>query len=571
MADAAIAWEGRPFSRGGRATIPRHRRCRLNVIFIMNDSFRRDHLGCYGNPWIQTPNLDRFAERSAVFEQCYIASYPTVPNRWDIATGRYGFPSRGWQPLNLGDVTLAQMLARRGTHTQIIWDTPMLGANGYNYTRGFSGVDFVHGQKGDPWITDPTLPIRLPAQPHKTKSVASMESYLRNHYGRKYEREYCVGRSVSEAMDWLETNHRQESFFLYLDMWDPHEPFDCPWYDYQLYADPDYDGDQMQYPEYGRPTYMSPGELKNARALYAGQITLVDRWMGQFLDLAERLGLFEDTLIIWTTDHGHLFGEHDLQGKPGAELGRLYEITTRIPLMVYHPEGLGAGQRVQGIVQPPDLLPSVLEFLDVPFPAAVEGKSFWPLLSSGEAVLHEYAFSSRFPPTANDPTYTPAEGALFDGWVGSDRIVEPSTVTDGKWAFIGAPMGMRSELYDLESDPEQEHDLIDAHPDVAKRMRSAWISFLEEHVASEARIRPFVDANVDVHTPTSGVLYAFRDDRGQWLAYPVEHEARAASHRDNGPGPIRDVVEVTFGAVLDDNPKNLVQLNSQLYWAEDLA
>jgi len=67
----------------------------MNVIFIMNDSFRRDHLGCYGNPEIKTPNLDRFAEHSAVFEQYYIASYPTVPNRWDLTTGRFGFPFRG--------------------------------------------------------------------------------------------------------------------------------------------------------------------------------------------------------------------------------------------------------------------------------------------------------------------------------------------------------------------------------------------------------------------------------------------------------------------------------------------
>jgi arylsulfatase A-like enzyme len=542
-----------------------------NVIVIMNDTFRRDHLGCYGNPWIHTPYLDRFAEHATTFEQCCIASYPTVPNRWDIATGRYGFPYRGWQPLDAGDVTLAQMLARQGVHTQMIWDTPMLGMNGYNYTRGFKGIEFVHGQKGDPWITDPRLPIRLPSQPHKVKNVASMEGYLRNHYGRQYEREFCVGRTLSTAMDWLETNYAHDSFFLYIDMWDPHEPFDCPWYDYQRYADPDYDGDQMQYPEYGRPTYMSPEELANAKALYAGQVTLVDRWMGQFLDLAERLGLFENTLILWTTDHGHLFGEHNLQGKPGAELGRLYEITTRIPLLVHHPEGLGAGERVQGIVQPTDILPSVLEFYGITPPADVQGKSFWSLVSDEGTTLHEYAFSSRFPPTASDPTYTPTEGAVFDGWVGSDRIVEPSTVTDGRWAFICAPKGLPSELYDLQADPAQEHNVIDEQPEVAKRMYDAWITFLQEHGAADARIRPFVDANVDVHTPTSGKMYAFRDDRGQWIAYSTEREARAAAHRSNAPGPARDVHEVTFGQVLDDNPKNLVRLNDQLYWAEDLA
>ena len=357
----------------------------MRILAVMCDTLRRDHLGCYGNPWIYTPNLDRFAERATIFDRCYAASYPTVPNRWDIFTGRFGFPFRGWQPLAPDDITLAQLLSQHGVHTQMIWDTPMLGVGNYNYTRGFNGMEFVRGQKGDVWITDPTLPIRMPAQPHKIRSAASLESYLRNHYYRRYEREYCVGRTISATMDWLETNYRQPSFFLYVDMWDPHEPFECPWYDYARYADPAYAGDLMIYPEYGRPTYMTAEEMANARALYAGQVTLVDRWMGRLLELVERLGLFKDTLVIWTSDHGHLFGEHDLQGKPGAELGTLFEVTTRIPLLVHHPEHVGAGARVAGIVQPPDLLPSILEFMGVPIPTQVQGHSVWPIVAGAGA------------------------------------------------------------------------------------------------------------------------------------------------------------------------------------------
>ena len=539
----------------------------MNVIFLMNDSFRRDHLGCYGNPWIKTPNLDRFAQRAALFEQFYVASYPTVPNRWDLSVGRYGFPTHGWQPLEPGDVSWGQALSQRGTHTQMIWDTPMLGMHEYNYTRGFRGLHFVHGQKGDPWITDPALDIQLPAQAHKIRNTAGLEGYLRNHFGRRYDREFCVGRTISTAMDWLETNHNQESFFLWVDMWDPHEPFDCPWYDYELYADPEYTGDKMLYPEYGRPAYMSEAEQKHLRALYAGNVTLVDRWIGAFLDLAERLGLFKDTLIIWTTDHGHLFGDHDLQGKPGAELGRLYETTAHIPLLVHHPEGLGAGERISGIVQPPDILPSILEFMGMPVPSRIQGASFWPLVAGDREQSREYAFSSRFPPAAG----APVGGATFDGWVGSDRTVEPSTVTGDGWAYLAAPQGMQSELYNLDTDPDQAHNVIDAHPDVAERMRGAWIAFLEDHGASETRIRPFLEADVDAHTPAGGKLYAFRDDLGQWIAFPTKQEATRAACRDNAPGPGREIEEITFGRLLDDNPKNLVHLYGQYYWAEDLA
>ena len=543
----------------------------MNVILIINDSFRRDHLGCYGNEWIHTPHLDRFAERAAVFDQCYIASYPTVPNRWDVWTGRYGFPYRGWQPLDRSDVTLAQMLAQHGMHTQIMWDTPMLAQHDYNYTRGCKGVYFVHGQKGDPWITDPSLPIRLPAQPHKIKNTNSLENYLRNHDGRQYERQFCVARTMSAASDWLETNHDHESFFLLIDMWDPHEPFDCPWYDHQRYADPGYEGDRIDYPQYGRPTYMTEQEHRNVRALYAGQVTLVDRWVGHFLDMADRLGLFEDTLILWTTDHGHLFGEHDLQGKPGAEFGRLYEITTRIPLLVHHPDGLGAGQHIQGIVQPPDLVPSILESVGIPVPSHVEGKSFWPLVTGEAEDIHPYAFSNRFPATAGNPTYTAVEGAAFDGWVGSDRIVEPATVTDDEWTYICAPRGLPSELYHLPSDPGQERNVIDKHPEVVERMHTAWIEFMETHGASAARLRPFTEGDATAHAVPSGTIYAFRDDLGQWIAFPTEREARTAAHHENAPGPEREIVEMTFGELLDDNPKNLIYLLAQYYWAKDLA
>jgi arylsulfatase A-like enzyme len=468
-------------------------------------------------------------------------------------------------------VTLAQILDQHGVHTQMIWDTPMLGMHEYNYTRGFQGIYFVHGQKGDPWITNPSLPVRMPAQPHKIKSTSSLAGYLRNHFNREHERDFCVARTVSAAKDWLETNYRHNSFFLYIDMWDPHEPFDCPWYDYGLYADPNYDGDQMMYPQYGRPTYMTEEEQKNAKALYAGNVTLVDRWLGYFLDMAERLGLFKNTLIIWTTDHGHLFSEHNLQGKPGAEFSKLYEVTTRIPLLVHHPEGLGAGKNIKGIVQPPDILPSILEFLGIPTPPEVQGKSFWPLVTGDKERIHAYAFSSRFPPKVDDPTYIPVEGAAFDGWVGSDRIVEPSTVTSDEWAYICAPQGMPSELYNLKRDRDQERNVIDEFPQIAQGMHKEWIAFLESRRASQSRIRPFLDARIDVHAPTSGKLYAFRDDRGQWIAFPTEQTAQMMAYRDDAPGPARKVEQITFGALLDDDPKNLIHLFGQYYWAQDLG
>ena len=106
---------------------------------------------------------------------------------------------------------------------------------------------------------------------------------------------------------------------------------------------------------------------------------------------------------------------------------------------------------------------------------------------------------------------------------------------------------------------------------VAERLHAEWIAFLREHGASDARIRPFVEGNTDVHTPTGGTLYAFRDDHGQWIAFPTERQAQMYAYQENAPGPKREVREVTFGELLADNPKNLIQLHDQYYWAEDLA
>ena len=538
----------------------------MNVILLVNDTFRRDHLGCYGNSWIKTPYLDEFSRESAIFDQYYIGSYPTVPNRWDMAVGRYGFPSVGWEPLRRQDKTLAQTLGQHGVHTQMIWDTPMLARHDYNYTRGFKGVEFIHSQKGDPWITDTSLPIQLTAQPHKIKSTASMTSYLGNHYGRQYEREYCAARTMSGAMDWLETNYDQPSFFLYVDMWDPHEPFDSPWYDYELYADPSYQGDRIDYPQYGRYTYMTPEEHQDVKALYAGGVTLVDRWVGRFLELAERLGLFKDTCIIWTTDHGHLFGEHELHGKPGAEMGKLYEITTRIPLLVHHPDGAGAGQRIQGIVQPADLMPSILEFMDAQVPDQLDGRSFWPLVTGEKQKGRTYAFSNRYP-----QKFGGADGAAFDGWVGTDRVVEPGTVTDDTWAMIIAPQGLPSELYNIADDPAQLDNVIDSYPDVAQRMRDEWLTFLQAHGASEERIRPFIEGHVSAPAVTQGAVFAFRDDLGQLIAFPTKREATAAAFLENAPGPQREVLSMPFDKFLEDNVKNLIHLFDQYYWAEDFV
>ena len=123
----------------------------MNVILIVLDTWRRDHVGCYDNSRIHTPNIDRFAERGAVFENAYLASYPTLPCRRDIATGRYEFPWRGWGGIEPDDVTLGGTVHEAGKVSYFFTDVyhHWTSNPGSGYWRPFSGFDFVRGQERD--------------------------------------------------------------------------------------------------------------------------------------------------------------------------------------------------------------------------------------------------------------------------------------------------------------------------------------------------------------------------------------------------------------------------------------
>lgn len=548
-----------------------------NVIVILNDSLRRDHVQAYGlpapwerpghpgEPFIQTPNLDRLAAESARFDRFYCASYPTIPCRYDLFTGRYGFPTRGWQPLEPNDVVLAEIVRPAGFVPMLIYDTPMLGNDAYNYTRGFAGVDFRRGQHGDRYNVDPIAPP-LPAAPHKLKSVAATRLYLRNSAERVYERDWMHGKTMSATFDWLERNRRREDFVLWVDMWDPHEPFDAPDFDLARYADPAFDGEAIIYPRYGRGDYMSSAERNHVRALYAALVTAVDRWIGRLLEKLDTLGLSRDTLLIYLSDHGHLFGDHELQGKPTGPYGRLYEVTNRVPLLIRHPEGVGAGRRVAGLVQHPDILPTVLEFLGIPAPGGIHGKSLWPLIEGNALRLRTHAFSGRFSRSAGE---APArDAASFDGGASGQAMGEPITVTTEEWALLVPPGVEGRELYHLPSDPRQEHNLIAERPEVARDLHAALVDFLRETGASSERIRLYTEPQRRLTLRPDTPLYALRDVAGLWLAFP--HAAEAAECL--GPAMLdQSVTSVRFGELLERQPRALVHLHEQYYHAQDLA
>jgi arylsulfatase A-like enzyme len=559
----------------------------VNVIFIMNDTLRRDHIAAYGlpapwtrpghedEPFIETPNLDRLAAQSALFDRCYIASYPTVPNRRDLLTGRWGFLETGWEPLRPDDVLLPEVLSKAGILTQLFFDTLPMGSEGYGFRRGFAGWEWVRGQHHDHWITAPSdggpscLPHQLRGDDER------MSRILRNSGVRHYERDYMAPRTFDAALDWLEDNYRQEDFFLWIDTWDPHEPFDPPPYDHARYADPAYDGYSIIYPQYGRSGYLTPAELNDIRALYAGEVRMVDRCVGFLLDKVHALGLDDNTLIIHTTDHGYMMGDHALLGKSGDLLGNLYEPTCRVGMFIRHPAGLASGKRIAAIVQPPDVMPTILDFFGLQIPASVQGQSLLPLMRGELDRIRDYAVSGRF-------IYEPQEGVAdtsfeFDGMAGAQGEVCARTVSTERWSYICSPYDMPSELYDLSADPKQLQDLIDDRPDVAAKMHAAFLHFLEDEGAPEAGIAPFRRRGAAGGQEEAGqervaktdemTVYVFRDNNGKWLATTDEAQARTyvtpAFHK-------QQIETMTLDELFQRDPRALVRTRAQFYWAEDL-
>ncbi|MBT6680435.1 MAG: hypothetical protein HOB07_00070, partial [Chloroflexi bacterium] len=161
-------------------------------------------------------------------------------------------------------------------------------------------------------------------------------------------------------------------------------------------------------------------------------------------------------------------------------------------------------------------------------------------------------------------------GLLFDGWVGSDRVVEALTVTERYWAMICSPLGRPSLLFNLEVDPDQNTNVIDQYPDRARAMYEKAVAALRDGGASEARLRPFLEVIPDTPVDASESLWGFEDDRGQTIAFTSEEEATAMG-RDPEGKPNRTIFKTAMGDLLADNPRNLVFTHGQYYWAEDLV
>ena len=305
-----------------------------NVVVLLLDSLNRHMLGAYGGEEFQTPNLDVFGRRAVRFDNHYVGSLPCMPARHDILCGALDFPWRPWGSVELWEDAITLHLKEAGIVSQLMTDHPHLfETGGENYHVDFTGWDYSRGHEGDPWktVADPSW-AGAPLMGRKHMPYDNSRGYFRT------EADFPGPRTMAAAAQWLEDNAgHHERFFLMVDEFDPHEPFDTPEPYASLY-DPDWEGAHLIWPPYTagavEKSVISEREGRQIRSQYGAKLTMIDHWLGRVFAALENKGLWDDTLVILCTDHGHYLGEKDIWGKPGVPL---YQTIAHIPLMMAVP------------------------------------------------------------------------------------------------------------------------------------------------------------------------------------------------------------------------------------------
>ncbi len=481
--------------------VPRH------AVVVLLDSLNRHLLGAYGGREFATPNLGRLAARSLRFERHYAGSLPCIPARHDLLCGALDFLWKPWGSIEVWERPLTAALREAGVTTQLVTDHPHLfETGGENYHTDFTAWAYERGHESDPWKTRPD-PSWLGAPDFGRGSMPYDDS--RGWF--RGEADFPGPRTMAAAARWLEENARHhERFLLFVDEFDPHEPFDTP-EPWASRYDPEWEGPHLVWPPYTKRGVangvLSERQARQLRACYGAKLSMIDHWLGRVLDACDRLGLWRDTAFFLCTDHGHYLGEKDLFGKPGVPV---YEPLGHIPLLVAWPRV--APRSIDALTTSVDIFATLAELFGARVPQRTHGRSLVPLVRGEAARVRDWLLCgmwgrevhlvderlkyARGPTGANEPLSLwsnrwstmpvprlpqlrlppPDERATLDRMPGSKVPVLRQPFGPGDllpyWA-LGTPS--RSELYDLADDPGEERNLCGTprEREAAEKLRAA--------------------------------------------------------------------------------------------------
>ena len=418
-----------------------------NILLFAVDSLRADHMSCYGYPRLTTPYADRLASEGVLFENLYSAYIPTTPAYTTIFTGM--------------DVMRHEMvsLSPKGPIDSELRVLPeLLREAGYYSVRVGFGGDFFRGFDkilgyDEGWYAWENRPARK-AENLNGVAIPALEELAKGD------------------APWL----------LFMRHMDPHAPYlPPPPYDQLFYSqDPTEKGMDMapirDFPNFRdfHLSWMPPGieDANHTIAQYDGALAYEDACIQRILTRVDELGLRENTLVIFTADHGETLYDHGCY----FDHHGLYEPTLHVPLIVRFPDGWMAGKRVKGFTLHEDLTPSILDMIgrgDMIEREGFDGRSWMPLMS-GER-----------PTNYSDFYITECTWMRKRGW----RTPEWKLIDALEPDFHGKPP---LELYNLISDPDENHNLADSEPQIVQALKDRMTRWVDKRLEETGKPDPIL-------------------------------------------------------------------------------
>lgn len=470
-----------------RAPALQLRSARPNILLIYTDQQRHDTIRELGAAWVDTPNIDRLARQGVSFTYAFAPSPVCMAARWSLQTGQWTSTHRCYSNHHPGPLPvfhLPGLLRRQGYRT---------GLAGKNHT-------FLKTPDCDVFEEAP--------QPKAGPGARERAEWIRTTAAVKYPRvalEAAAGGMEADPMRGVtDTAVRflgatgDRPFFLFASYLNPHPPYYVPEPFFSRYANRPVPAPAVE-PEglkaAGKPfrqqfhqcnvdaiTPFDAGQRRMLKRVYGGMVSLVDAEIGRLLDELEARGLAENTLVVFTSDHGDYLGDHGLITKSPA----MYDCLTRVPFIVRWPGRAMGGRRDSRFISHVDLLPSFLEAAGAPVPDEVQGGSLLPLFADPERRVRDAAFSEYGVPGEpyNEERivreglcarryYNPGNARL--PWEGNPVALAGRLrmIRTERWKFV-EEIGGADELYDLSDDPNELRNIARRKPfkDICQEMRT---------------------------------------------------------------------------------------------------
>ncbi len=386
-------------------------RKRPNVLFIAVDDMRAD-VGAYGHPFVQTPNIDRLAERGTVFERAYVQQALCNPSRASIMTGlrpdRLGVTDlhTHFRETHPDVVTLPELFMRHGYHAEGIgkmyhnWAQPEWRGDSLSWSVPQVMHYATHGS--DSAVVDGPLPPELAGVPRTMMRDVPDDAYF-------------DGRIADLAVEALR-RLQDEPFFLGVGFWKPHAPFNAPKQYWDLYDREEIGSAPYPDPPAGVPdvamhesqeifreyTDREGGEPTDAEKItlrhgYYAAISYLDAQVGKVMHALDSLGIADNTVVVFWSDHGYHLGEQGLWSKRTN-----FELDSRSPLIIAAPDQAAPGSTTESLVEFLDIYPTLADLTDLPAPSHLEGVSLRPLLDDPDSAVKQVAFTQHPAPAYSD-------------------------------------------------------------------------------------------------------------------------------------------------------------------------